>query len=104
MWTKGDNTTRNIFTNNLSVIPFEKHGSKFYGSDQFDEKKTKSAGQVTNQAGVIGSTRTTNGLKGIKHAAAAINITVPINSLDDTRNILDYYQQVFNSLIEAPTE
>ena len=36
-----------------------------------------------NQYGVVGSTRTTNGLEDAEHAAAAVNIVVPIISLDD---------------------
>ena len=49
-------------------------------------------------------TRTTNGLEGAKHAAAATNIAVPIISLDDAQKEFNYYQEVFGSLIEAPNE
>lgn len=87
----------------MSVIPFEKHGSKFYGTDQYYEKNAKSAGQETNQAGVISST-STNSLEGTKHMAAATNIAVSIISLDDAQKEFDYYQQVFGSFIEAPTK
>ena len=61
-------------------------------------------GQETYQANVIGSTRSTNGLEGSNHAAAATKIAVPIISLDDARKEYNYYQEVFGSLIEAPNE
>ena len=82
-WTKGEEMTSDIFTKNLSVAPFEKHGSQFYGKDQYYEAKNTKDGQETNQDGIVGSTRTTNGLEGAKHAAVAVNITVPIISFNN---------------------
>ena len=96
--------TSDIFTKNLSVAPFEKHGSRFYGKDQYYEAKSNKDGQKTNQYDVVGSTRTTNGLEGAEHAAAAVNIAVPIINLDDARKEYNYYQEVFGSLIEAPNK
>ena len=103
-WTKGEEMTSDIFTKNLSVAPFEKHGSRFYGEDQYYEAKNTKDGQETNQDGIVGSTRTTSGLEGADHAAAATNIAVPIISLDDARKEYNYYQEVFGSLIEAPNK
>ena len=78
MWKKGEDTTSGLFTKKLYVASFGKHGSWFYGKDQYYEGKTKSVGQETNQDGIVGSARTPNGLEGAKHAAAAANIAVPI--------------------------
>ena len=103
-WTKGEEMTSDIFTKNLSVAPFEKHGSRFYGEDQYYEAKNTKDGQETNQDGIVGSTRTTSGLEGADHAAAATNIAVPIISLNDARKEYNYYQEVFGSLIEAPNK
>ena len=93
VWRKGADMTSNIFSKNLSIIPFEKHGSKFYESDQYYEKKTKSDGQETNHSGVIGSTRTTNDLEDTQHAVAATSITMTIISLNDAQKEFDFYQQ-----------
>lgn len=37
-WKEGDEMTSDIFTKNLSGAVFEKHGSKFYGKDEYYQK------------------------------------------------------------------
>ena len=38
-WKSGEEMTSDIFTKNLPVSIFEKHGSKFYGSDKYYQRQ-----------------------------------------------------------------
>ena len=48
VWKNGEEMTSDIFTKNLSVSLFEKHGSKFYGEDSYYNNYINKISKKTN--------------------------------------------------------